>query len=125
VSGETELAGELETVEGVAGKLSGRDEDAERDRQVEAARVLGQVGGREVDRDMPRREFEARVLDRGANAVARFLHFGFGKADDREARQPVGEMHFDGHRRRRHPRQRAAVKHGERHALLPKTPMPI
>jgi hypothetical protein len=28
-------------------------------------------------------------------------------------------MHFDSHRRRGHPRQRAAVKHCERHQGLP------
>ena len=49
-------------VEPLGGQLPRRGEDAERDRQVEAARFLGQVRGREIDGDAARRKLEARVL---------------------------------------------------------------
>jgi hypothetical protein len=59
---EAELAGEFETVEVLGRQLPGRNEDAERDRQIETARVFRKIGGRQVDGDVARREFEARVL---------------------------------------------------------------
>ena len=70
------------------GNLARGGEDAERDRQVEAARLLRQVGGREVDGDLARRELELRVLQRGAHAVARLAHLGVGQADEVNAGSP-------------------------------------
>ena len=97
--------------------LAGGGEDAERDRQVEAARLLRQVGRREADRDaLVVRELEAARLQRRADALARLLDLGVGEADEREARQAVGEMHLDRHRGRFEAAQGAAVDDGEGHA---------
>ena len=98
--------------------LPGGGEDAERDRQVEAARFLRQVGRRQADRDaLVVRELEAAGLQRRAHALARFLDLGVGQADQREARQAVGEMHLDRHRGRLEAAQGAAVDDGEGHGI--------
>jgi len=47
--------------------------------------------------------------------LARFLDLGVRQADQREARQPVGQVHFDGHRLGLQAIERAAVDHGEGH----------
>src|SRR3546814_9719368 len=67
-------------------------EDAQRDRQVEAAAVLGQVGGGEVDGDRALRELELRATDRGAHAVARLAHRRLRQADHVHPRQAAGEV---------------------------------
>jgi len=102
-------------------ELSARGQDAKRDRQVEAARVLGQVGRRQVDRDaLVAREFEAGILDRRAHPLARFLDLGVGQPDQREAGQAVGQMHLDLHRSRLQPQQGAALHQSKTHlAFLP------
>ena len=84
-------------------------QDAERDRQVEAAGLLGQVGRRQVDRDaLVVREREAAVGQRGAHTLARLLDLGVGQTDQREARQAVGQVHFDLHGGRVQAIERAA-----------------
>ena len=88
LAGERELARELVAVERLQRELAARGEDAERDRQVEAAGVLRQVGRREIDRDAPRGKLEMRVVERRAHAVARFAHLGIGQADDVERGSP-------------------------------------
>ena len=110
-----ELAEEFVLRERIARNAAVRGEDAERDRQIEAAAVLGQVGRREIDRDLALRIVELRVEDRGAHAIARFLDRGFGQTDDRSAGQPAGQMHFTGDQRRSHAVLRAAVHDGETH----------
>ena len=50
------------------------------------------------------------------HAVARFLHFGIGQADQRKARQAVGEVHLDRNRRRIEPVNRPGPHHGQCHA---------
>ena len=92
---QRQLARELETVQLFAPDLARSGQDAERDRQVEAARFLGQVGGRQVDRDAPCGHVEARVLQGRAHAVLGFAHFGIGKADDGHGGQAVGQVNFD------------------------------
>jgi len=100
LAAERDLAGELEGVEPGRVDLAGGGEDAEGDRQVEATRFLGQVGRCEADRHaLVVREFEAARLQGGADPLARLLDLGVGQADEREARQAVGEVHFDRHRR--------------------------
>ena len=69
-SPESEFAGEFVTVEPVCRDLAGGGEDAERDRQVEAAGFLRQVGRGEVDGDAAGREFETGIDDRGARGRA-------------------------------------------------------
>ncbi len=96
---QRELAGELEALEPREVELAGGGQDAERDRQVEAPRLLRQVGRREADGDaLVVRELEAAGLQRRAHPFARFLDLGVGQADEREARQAVGQMHLDRHR---------------------------
>ena len=63
-------------VSAVGRNLAGGREDADRDRQIVAARLLGQIGGREIDGDLARRKFELRVLQRRAHAIARLLDLG-------------------------------------------------
>ena len=53
--------------------------------------------------------------DGGAHAIARFLDFGVGQADQREAGQAAGEMGLDRHRRRVQAIQSATVCDGQRH----------
>jgi FtsP/CotA-like multicopper oxidase with cupredoxin domain len=48
---------------------AGGGENAERDRQIEAAGLLRQVGRREVDREFSGWEIELRVLQRGASVA--------------------------------------------------------
>jgi hypothetical protein len=61
---------------------------------------LGRSAGARLTVMRLRRELEAGIDDGGAHAVARFLDFGIGQADQREAGQAAGEMHFDDDRRR-------------------------
>jgi hypothetical protein len=115
VAGEREFAGEFVGIQPGRLDLFRGDQDAERDRQVETAGFLGQVGRGEVHGDAPLRELEAAVLDRGAHAVAGFLDFGVGQADQGEGRQAGGEMDFDRDFRGRKARQRPRAENGERH----------
>ncbi len=116
LAGQRQLAGEF-----VAGQprrldLAAGGQDAQRDRQVEAARFLRQVGRRQVDRDaLVVRKGEAALRERGAHPLARFLHFGLGQPHQREAGQAVGQVHFDGDRLRLQRIERTAVDDGEGH----------
>lgn len=80
---ERQLARELAAVERAGRKLAARGENAERDRQIEAAGLLRQIGRREVDGDAPHGKLEPAVLQRGAHALAAFAHFEIGQPDDR------------------------------------------
>ena len=115
---QRQLTGELEARQRGVRDLAGRREDADRDRQIVAPRLLGQIGGREVDRDLARREIELRVLQRGAHAVARFLDLGVGQADEIERRQPAGEVDFDRDERGLEPGETAREDDRERHRQL-------
>ena len=116
-AGEGEFAGKFVGGQFFGGNLAGGGEDAEGDGQVEAAGFFGQVGGGEVDGDFFCGELEAALDDGGAHAVAAFLHFGVGQADDVELRQAVGQMGFHFHGRGVHAFEGAAVDDGECHAL--------
>ena len=119
LAAERELARELECRQPSGIDLPARREDAERNWQVEAAGFFRQVGGREVDGDaLVRGKLKPAVLDCGAHPLARFLDFGIGQADQREARQAVGQMHFDRDLGRRERVECAAVDDGEGHFLL-------
>jgi len=116
LAAERKLAGELVRGQPLGVDLSGGGEDAEGDRQVEAARFLRQVGRREVDRHaLVVRKLEPARLQGGADALARLLHFGLGEADQCEARQAVGQMDFDRDLGRLEPAQGPAVNGGEAH----------
>ena len=99
----------------VARQLAGGCQDAQRNGQVEAARFLGQVRRRQIGRDAPRRHLEAAVLQRGADAVARFLHFRIRQADDRKRGQAIGKVDFDTYLGRLHASQGAAFQDGQTH----------
>src|SRR5207247_1981451 len=98
-------------------KLAARSEDAQRDREIEAARILGQLGRGEIDRDAARRKFEASVVERGAHAVACFAHFRIRQSDDVKGGQSRPQVYFHGHFRRVDTRERAACHGGNRHSF--------
>jgi len=54
-------------------------------------------------------------LQRGTDALARFLDLGVGEADQGEARQAVGEVDLDRHGRRLEAAQGTAVNEGQAH----------
>jgi hypothetical protein len=57
-------------------------QDAQGDRQVEAARILRQVRRSQIHRDpLVVREFETRVLDGRSHALARLPDFHIDQAD--------------------------------------------
>jgi hypothetical protein len=112
---ERELARELVRIELRGGQLTGRSEDAERDRQVEAAAFLRQLGRREIDRDPPRRELEAAVRERSAHAFAAFLHLRLREPDDGEAGEPGPDVHLDVDRGGVEPGERPAAHDRKRH----------
>jgi hypothetical protein len=116
-AGQRELAGKLILRQCIQWQLAGRTQDAERDRQVEAAALLGQVGGSEIHGDALCGKFESRCLQRSAHAVLRFLDLGLRQADDREARQTIGEMCLHRDRRGVHARDGAAVQDCNRHEV--------
>jgi hypothetical protein len=116
LAGQRELARELESFELGRVELAGGGEDAEGDRQVEASRFLREVGRREAHgHALVVRELEAAGLQSRTHALARFLDFRVRESDEGEARQAVGEMHFDSHGRRGESAQGAAVDEGKGH----------
>ena len=71
-------------------------QNAQGHRQVEAARIFRQIGRCQVDGDaLVIGELETRVLNGAAHPLARLLHLDIGQADQREAGQPIGQMHLD------------------------------
>ena len=112
---EAEFPDQLVAVGCLRRQLATRDQDADRDCQVETAALLGEIGGCEVDRYAPGRELETAVDQGTAHPVAAFLHGLFRQADDVERRQAIGEMGFDRDRGGRDPHcgtaQRACVCH--------------
>ena len=59
LTGQCKLPGEFILAEPVGGNLRGGSENAERDRQIEAAAFLGQVCGREIDGNAAGGKFES------------------------------------------------------------------
>jgi hypothetical protein len=110
VARQREFAGKFIAFQLAGVDLAAGRQDAQRDRQVEAAGVLGKVGRREVDGDsFVGREVQPGVLDGGAHAFAGLLDLGFGQPDQRETGQAVGQMHLDADGPRLQPQQGAAV----------------
>ena len=92
-------------------------QNAQCDGQVEPARILGQIGGRQVDGDaLVVRERQAAVEQRRAHAFARLFHLHIGQADQGEAGQAVGQMHFNGDGWRGKAQQGAALYLTQSHA---------
>ena len=114
LAGQRQLARELAAREARGVQQALRGQHAERDRQVEAARLLGQVGRRQVDGDLlVVRKREAALRERRAHALARLLDLGVGQSDQREAGQAVGEVDFDDDLGRMQADQGAGVDDGE------------
>ena len=80
--------------------VTGRREDAERDRQVERRARFADVGRREVDGDAVRREFEAGVADGAADAIAALADARVRQAHHRERGQAERHVDLDVHRAR-------------------------
>ena len=116
LAGQTQLAGKFIALQRRRVDLSVGGQDAQRDRQVEAPRILRQLGRRQVDGDaLVGREGQAALQQRRAHALTRFLDLRVGQANEREAGQAVGQMHFHLHRWRGHAIQSAAHHHGQSH----------
>jgi hypothetical protein len=113
-AGERELAGELLACECFGCDLPARRKDSERDRQVEAARVLGQLGRREIDGDAPRGKLEVRVIERArTRSRARALPYPAVRRCGKPAARP--EVHFHRHLERVDAGERAARHGRDRH----------
>jgi len=111
LAGQREFTGKFLAGECFRWQLSARRENAERDWQVEAARVLRQFRRREIHGDASRRKFEVPVVERCPHAIACFAHFGVGQADDVKRRQSRPQVNFDRHFGRVDAYKRAA-RHG-------------
>ena len=110
VAAQRQLAGKFITRQLAAINLPAGRQDAQRNRQVKAARILGQIGRRQVHGDaLVARELQPGILDRRAHPLARFLDLGIGQPDQRETGQAVGQMHFDANRMRLQTQQRTAM----------------
>ena len=114
---QRQLASKFVLVECARRNLAGRRQDAERDRQVEASRLLRQVGWCEIDGDAPGREVEAAGQQCRTHALARFPHLGVGQTHQGEGRQAVRQMDLDRHLRRIHAGQAAGTNDGDRHGV--------
>ena len=116
---QRQLAGELPARQARGVDLAAGRQDAQRDRQVEAARILGQIGRREVDGDaLVVRELQPGVLQRRAHALARLLHLHIRQTDQRETGQTIGKVHLDGDRGRAQPQQGAALHQSKTHRRM-------
>jgi hypothetical protein len=116
-AGEGQFPGELVAVQLVGGDLAGGGEDAQGDREVEAAAFLWQVGRRQVDCDTPLGKLELPGLQCGAHAVPGFADFCVGQADQCEGGQAVGQMHLDGDLRGQQTDEGAACHKGYTHGV--------
>ena len=98
LSGQRQFAKEFVIIQITHPDLFRGDQNAECDRQVEATAVLRQVGRCQRHRDPPLRLGKAGIADRRTHPVTRFAHCRVGQADDIEARQTAGQVHFGPHR---------------------------
>jgi hypothetical protein len=76
-------------------ELPARAKDPESDRELEPGPFFAALGRGEVHRDPTERELEAGIADRGAHALARFLHRGVGQTHHDEGRQAVRDVDLD------------------------------
>src|SRR6185312_4749160 len=81
-------------------KLSGGDEDAERDRQLEAAAFFRDFRGRQIDDDAAAGKFVAAAKERGAHPIATLADHGRRQTHYLKGRQSAGHHHFHLHERR-------------------------
>jgi hypothetical protein len=81
----------------IFGQLATGGQDTERDGQVEGTAVFANVRRREIDRDSPQGKRESGIGERCAYPFPALLDRAVRKADGREARQTIGDVHFDVH----------------------------
>jgi hypothetical protein len=93
---EPELSDSNDVRDRLRAKLTRRDEERERHGQVERRAFLAHVCRRKVDGNAPRRKHEPRVGQRRGNTLAALLHRAGGEPDDRELREPLGDVDLDG-----------------------------
>lgn len=117
-AGKGQLAGKFVAVQPVGGNLPGGGEDAEGNRQVEAAAFLGQVGRGEVDGDTPLGEVELPGLQRGPDPVAGLAHFDVREPDKGEGGQSVGKMDLYSDFRGQEADEGATGQNGQAHDVL-------
>ena len=96
---------------------SGRRQEAERDRQVEADPFLPHVRRGQIDGDPLEREHEPRVPDRRANALPALAHRRIRQADRGERRQPLAHVDLDPHERRLDAGEAGGVAPRQHHRL--------
>jgi hypothetical protein len=92
---QPELAHEYQSLNAIGRQLPCRDEDTDRDWQIESSTVLPYVGGRQVNGDPTWRHFEPGVDKRRTDTLATLLHRARGKADDRPLRQSLRGVDLD------------------------------
>ena len=111
-----QFAGKHMTGQPVGIELIAGCQNADGNRQVEAARVLGQIGRGQIHRDAPVvRKIQPGVLDRAAHPFTRFLDFGIGQPDQCEAGQARGQVHLHHDGRSFQPEQGATGDEGKGH----------
>src|SRR5659263_564441 len=75
--------------------LATGSQNAQRNWQVKAARVLGQVSRGQIHGDaLVVRKLQSGILNRRAHPLARLLHFDIGQTHQREAGQAIGQMYL-------------------------------
>jgi hypothetical protein len=94
LASETELADE-DAPARRRGPQSGEPQERDREREVDGDAGLAHGRGREVDGDLSAGLLEAAVLERRADSLAGLAHAGVRQSDERERRDPVGEVDFD------------------------------
>ena len=94
---ESELAHRHDLRHRLGAQLSRRDENPERDRQIERAPLPSPIGRREIDRHSLRRHDEPRIHERRTHALAALLHGARGQPDDGPLRQPLRRVDLHDH----------------------------
>ena len=97
--------------------LPAGSQNAQGNRQIEAARIFGQISRSQVDRDaLVVWKLQPGVLDGGAHPLARLLHLDIGQPHQREAWQAIGQMDLNGDRRCIQAEQGTALHQRQTHA---------
>ena len=107
------VAGEPRRVDLAAGR-----QNTQSDRQIKATRVFGQIGWRQVHRDaLVVGKLQPRVLNGAAHPLAGLFDLDIGQPHQREARQAIGQMHFDRHGGGIQPEQGPALHQSKTHGV--------
>ena len=89
---QPELPAEREAVGAGGAQLAGGDEQAHRDREVEAGATLAHPGGGQVDDRLSKRPRQSAGQKGGAHPIPRLAHRCVGQSDDGEPGQAVGDV---------------------------------